>query len=169
MQLLLLLSSWLFTTSIYSLQFQTIDGVNQFMSQYQGKKILLVNIATGSSRVSQLAKLQQLQQQHADSLVVIGFPSNSFGHESRSDSGIKQFCQSQYGVSFLLAKKNPIAGSVIQPVYQWLTTQSENGVIGDPIKGDFQKILISGEGNVIGIFGPTVDPLSQELVNAITN
>lgn len=169
MQLLLILVSWLLTSSIYNIQFKNIDGVSQSMSQYQGKKILIVNIATGSGRVSQLAGLQQLQQRYADSLVVIGFPSNSFYHEARSNAEIKQFCQSQYGVSFLLAEKNPISGLDIQPVYRWLTTLSENGVMGHPVGADFQKFLINETGKLIGVFSPAVDPMSNELTSVISN
>lgn len=167
MYLLTCLSLFILNTSIYNLQFQDIDGNTVAMSQYQGKKILLVNIATGSNKVSQLAGLQQLQQQFADSLVVIGFPSNSFGNETRNDAQIKQFCQSGYGVSFKLAAKNPIAGILNQPVYSWLTTMGENGVTNDPVKGDFQKYLISESGNLIGYFSPKVDPLDQQIIQAL--
>jgi glutathione peroxidase len=168
MNALIFLMTCLFTTSIYTVQFQNIDGGTVSMSQYQGKKILIVNIATGSSKVNQLAGLQQLQQQYGDSLVVIGFPSNSFGKESRSNAEIKQFCQSNYGVSFLLASKNPVSGAEIQPVYNWLTSISQNGIIGDTVLSNFQKFLINQSGQLVGVFGPSVDPMSQEMINAIT-
>src|SRR5688572_4559340 len=103
-------------TSIYSLQVEDINGTGHSIGEFQGKKILVVNIATESSQVSQLAELQQLHQQFADSLVIIGCPSNSFGNESRTNIEIKQFCQSQYGVTFFLSSKMSIAGPNIQPV-----------------------------------------------------
>jgi glutathione peroxidase len=168
MQFLFLLFSWLLPTSIYTLQFQNIDGVSQSMSQYQNKKILLVNIATGSPKVNQLADLQQLQLQYGDSVVVIAFPTNSFGKETRSNAEIKQFCQQTYGVTFLLASKNPIAGPDIQPIYNWLTNANENGELGDPVRGDFQKFLINKEGALIGFFSGSTRPLDQSLINAIT-
>ncbi len=165
----LLLAAFCFlTTSFYTLQFQDINGVSHTMSQYQGKKILLVNIATESPNVGQLAKLQQLKQLYPDSLVIIGFPSNSFGHESKTDSAIKQFCQTQYGVTFLLASKQSITGSNMQPIYHWLATQTENGVANNPIGGDFQKFLINESGQLIGIFAPSVSPLSSQIKNAIS-
>jgi glutathione peroxidase len=99
------------------------------MSQFAGKKILIVNIATNSPRIGQLAALHQLQEQYSDSLVIIRFPSNSFGNESRSDSAIKEFCQSNYGISFYLARKNPVAGTLIQPVYGWLTETMTDGLV----------------------------------------
>jgi glutathione peroxidase len=153
-------------SSIFSLSFENHSGSMQSLSAYQGKKILFVNIATGSSRVGQLAALQQLQQQYSDSITVIAFPSNSFGNETRSDSAIAQFCQG-YGISFSISKKIQLAGSGQHAIYHWLTTASENGATSDPIKGDFQKMLVDREGRLIGIFSPSVDPMSAELVNAI--
>ena len=165
MSILMFFAFWI--TSIYNLQFQDIDGVSQSMNQYQGKKVLIVNIATGSNKVGQLAALQQLHQQYADSVTIIGFPSNSFGNEPRSNSEIKQFCQSQYDVTFRLASKNEIAGGTVQAIYHWLTTQSENGVTGQAIGADFQKFLIDREGNLVGVFSSKVEPLSPQIVNAI--
>ncbi|MEI9811071.1 MAG: glutathione peroxidase [Bacteroidota bacterium] len=159
----------LVNTSIYDLQFTGIDGNTISVNQYAGKKILLVNIATGSSRVNQLAGLQQLQQQYGDSVVVIAFPSNSFSREARSNAEIKQFCEANYGVTFLLAAKNPIAGPEIQSMYHWLTNRSENGETDEPVKGDFQKFLVSKNGELIGVFAPSVDPMSTEIRNAIEN
>ena len=159
----------LVNTSFHTLQFTDIEGNSISMSQYAGKKILLVNIATGSSKVGQLTGLQQLHQQYGDSLVIIGFPSNSFSHETRSNAEIKQFCQSNYGITFLLASKNPIAGPEIQSVYHWLTNTSENGETNETVKGDFEKYLINESGELIGIFSPSLDPMSNEIRNAIEN
>jgi len=167
MQVLFIIFSLLFTSSIYDLQYNNIDGLAQSMDQYRGKKILIVNIATESSRVHQLAGLQQLHERYGDSLVIIGFPSNSFSHEPRDNEGIKQFCQSQYGTTFLLAEKNSVTQSGMQSIYAWLTTINENGVMGSPVGADFQKFLINESGQLIGVFSPKVDPLSPELTSAI--
>ena len=156
-------------TSFYTLQFTDIDGNIVSMSRFAGKKVLLVNISTDSKRADQLAGLQQLHQQYGDSLAIIGFPSNSFNKESRSNAGIKQYCQSKYGISFLIASKNPIEGPQIQPVYDWLSRSSKNGVMNDPIMGNFQKFLISKTGELIGVFSPTLSPLSKEIISAIEN
>ncbi len=155
-------------TSFYSLQFTNIDGQQVNMNSFQGKKVLLVNIATNDSHVSQLSGLQQLQTMYADSLVVIGFPSNSFGNESRTNAEIKQFCSTNYGVTFLLAEKKEITGSSIQTVYNWLKLPSENGALDGSVVEDFQKFLIDKEGNIVGTFSPKVDPLSPLIQNAIT-
>lgn len=159
---------FLVNTSIYSHTVDNINGGEINFSAFEGKKILIVNIATNSSRVNQLADLQQLHQQFRDSLVIIGFPSNSFGNEGRSNSEIQSFCDSQYGVGFLLATKGVVIGDSIQPFYHWLTTRTENGVFDNEIKGDFQKYLFDRNGNPIGVFAGMLSPLSGSLVNAIT-
>ena len=161
--------TWIFSTSIYSLEFQDIDGNSRPMSQYQGKKILIVPISTGSSRVGQLQGLQQLHQQYGDSLVVIGFPTNSFNSETRTDAQIRQFCQETYGVTFLLAKKNPVTGEGIQSIFHWLASSSENGVMDAPAVTSFQKFLVNESGQLVGVFSPSIAPTDPQIVNALTN
>ncbi len=169
MKLLLLLTSFVVTTSIYTLQFADTDGNVVNMSSYQNKKILLVNIATNGARVNQLAGLQQLHQQYGDSVVIIAFPSNSFGHEPRSNAEIKQFCQNNYSVSFKIAAKNPVTGTGIQSIYYWLAHTSENGVMNGTIGGDFQKYLIDKNGLLVGVFAPSVAPTDSLIVEALTS
>lgn len=158
---------FLLQTSIYSHTVTSSTGGEISFSSFEGKKILVVNIATNSSRAGQLAELQQLQQQFTDSLVIVGFPSNSFGNESRSNTQIQEFCQSEYGVSFLLAAKGSVKGGDIQSFYYWLTHKTENGVFGFDISDDFQKYLFDNNGNPIGVFAGRLSPLSPQLVNAI--
>jgi glutathione peroxidase len=164
-----IVSVFAFLSSIYSLQFTDLDGVVTNMSSYQGKKILLVNIATGSPRVSQLAGLQQLHETYGDSVVIIAFPSNSFGNETRTNAEIKQFCQGNYGVTFKITAKNPVAGAGIQSIYNWLANVGENGMMDGTVGGNFQKFLINKEGLLIGVFAPSVMPTDPEIINALTN
>lgn len=159
--------AFIFSISIYSFQLNDIDGNSIALNQYQGKKILFVNIATGSQRVSQLAELQQLQQMFPDSLVVIGFPSNSFGNEQMSNAQIKQFCQTNYGTTFKLAAKDFVTGTNIQPIYGWLTKVAENGMLSEEVHADFQKYLVNESGTLIGFFSASTKPLSPEIIAAI--
>lgn len=168
MNLFMFLPSLVLYTSIYSLSFTDTDGSTVNMSSFQNKKILIVNIATNSPRVGQLTGLQQLKQQYGDSLVIIAFPSNSFGNETRSDAEIKQYCQQNYNVNFFIASKNSVSGLYIQPVYNWLKHTEENGVMDVEIMSDFQKILINNDGNIIGVFAPGVSPTDTSIVSAIT-
>jgi glutathione peroxidase len=157
-----------FQTSFYSLHFNNANGNDVGTNNYQGKKVLIVNVATNSSRVNQLAGLQQLYTQYGDSLVVIAFPTNSFNHESRTSLEVKQFCENTFGTTFPIAAVGSVTGSDIQSVYNWLTNASENGVMNNPVQSDFQKFLINGNGQLIGVFDGSVDPLSEQITNAIT-
>ncbi len=159
----------LFFSSLYTLHFTTNDGVDTSMSAYQGKKMLIVNIATGSEKADQLAQLQELHEQYHDRLTIICFPSNSFGNEPREDSDIKQFCDSAYHPEFTIAEKGSVTGANSQPIYSWLGNQSENGVLEGDIIGDYQKFLIDEDGSIIGVFAPTVSPLDSSIINAIVN
>lgn len=158
---------FLVQTSIYTHTVTNISGGAINFSSFEGKKILIVNIATNSPKANQLAELQQLHQAYGDSLVIVGFPSNSFGHESRSNNQILEYCQSEYGVSFLLAGKGSVKGEDMQSFYQWLTQKTENGVFGYEINDDFQKYLFDKNGNPIGVFAGRLSPLSHQVVNAI--
>lgn len=156
-------------SGIYSYVIDAANGGQIDFGDFRHKKILVVNIATGSPRAGQLAGLQQLQQQFAGSLVIIGCPSGSFGNESRSNDEIIQFCRSQYNVRFLLAAKGAVKGPGIQPLYSWITRQAENGILDSEVKGDFQKYLIDEHGELAGIFAGSLSPLDQQLVAAIAN
>ncbi len=158
----------LLQTSIYSFSITNTEGTTIPLSQYEGKKIMLVNIATGSERVSQLSGLQQLHQQYGDSLVIIAFPSNSFGHEARSNADIKQFCQANYNAGFIIAAKDVVTGPTAQPVYSWLGNATANGATAISLANDFQKILLDKYGDIIGVYAPTVSPTDNSIINAIT-
>lgn len=158
---------WPILTGFYTLQFKDINGNNTSMSIFQNKKVLIVNIATNSNKVSQLSELQQLYQQYGDSVAIIAFPSNSFGNETRNDAEIKTLCQNVYGCTFKIATKNPVTGAGIQTIYNWLALSSENGTIDVVISKDFQKILIDKEGKIIGVFSSSVSPMDNSIISEI--
>jgi len=157
-----------FQSSIYPLSFFTAGGEQIHMEQFRGKKILLVNIATESKYAGQLGELQQLQEQFGDKLVVIAFPSNSFGHESSSSEAVQQLCRERYHASYLIAQKSAVAGSNAHALYRWLTTQSENGRLQGEVKADFQKYLIDENGNLVGVFAPGVHALDPPITGAVS-
>jgi len=169
MSILIHTLSFILQVSIYTLGFSSTSGTSVSMQSFQGKKVLLVNIASGSRYVSQLQELQQLQTQYKDSLVVIGFPSNSFGKEPLEDAAIEAFCKNNYGVTFLLARKAPVLGSDKQALYQWLTRQNENGVMEGEVTGDFQKYLIDQNGNLIGAWAPAIAPTDPSITQMLAN
>jgi glutathione peroxidase len=164
---LAVISLFALQTSIYTISFTKIDGTSQSLSAYQGKKILIVNIATGSNKIGQMAGLKQLQQQFGDSLVIIAFPSNSFGNESRTNIQIQQHLDSLYHPNFILTQQANLKGTGVHPLFNWLASESENGVGNVQIVGDFEKYLIDQTGNIAGVFAGSVEPLDQKIVNAI--
>lgn len=155
------------TSSIYSIQFFTLGGASKSFSNWQGKKLLLVNTASASPRVTQLDSLRLLRQQYGDSLVIVLFPSNSFGHEPLSDSSLNAFYDSAQLSTCVIAQKQDVKGTNMQPLYRWLTTMSENGDMNFQIGGDYQKYLIGKTGLIEGVFAPSVSPLDPQLTNAI--
>jgi len=155
------------TNGIHSFTITTVEGDSVALSQFQGRKMLIVNIATGSEFADQLNGLNALQQQFGESLIVIGFPSNSFGNERRSNLQIKIICQEAYDINFLVAERVAVAGTNITPIYQWLTSEEENGALDSEVQGDFQKYLIDEQGELIGVFKGMVSPLDEQIVSLI--
>ncbi len=157
------------TVSFYALSFQNSDGVTINMSSFQGKKVLIANIATTTPEASQVAELQQLQQNYGDSVVVIVFPSNSFGHESRTNTQIKEFCQSAFNSTFIIAEKSNVTGTGIHPVFAWLASIALNGEMNATTGADFQKFLISSNGMLMASFSSKVRPTDNRIIQAIIN
>lgn len=167
MSVLTFWTSLLFQLSLYSLHFSTSDGKDVCFGQFKNKKVLIVNIATDSKYIAQVASLEQLYEKYKDSLVVVAFPSNDFSHESRSDNEIKSLLKSNYHVTYLLASRISVAGSDQSSVYKWLCQGSRNGVMDNIIPGDFIKFLLDSQGNLMGTFNSMVDPMSDDVQNAI--
>jgi glutathione peroxidase len=150
-----------------TLSYSNVDGNTINMSIYAGKKIMLVNIGTNSDKVGQLAQLKQLQQQFADSLVIILFPSNSFGKESRTNAQIKAFCQTNYNFTFKIAAKSNVTGASANTVYKWLAQKTQNGDMDAVTGNDFQKFIISKNGEIMGEFSSKISPLDPQILTVI--
>jgi glutathione peroxidase len=156
-------------TGIYELTVPTLSGGTINLNDYRGKKILIVNIATSSPYASQLTGLEALYQRHKDSLVIIAVPSNSFGKEPLGNQAIKEELTNKYHVHYLVTAKSVVSGATQLPLYKWLTSAAENGVVDNPVNADFQKFLINNKGTLVGIFSSNTDPLAEELQKAIIN
>ncbi len=151
-------------SSFYNLTFKTIDGEQISMSDFKGKYILLINVASECGYTSQYAELQKLHQQFKDKLVIIGYPCNQFGgQEPGSTEEIKSFCKKNYGVTFLLAEKIDVKGSNQHEIYSWLTNKNFNQVKSSSVKWNFQKYLISKEGGLIDVFYSSTKPNSTKI------
>lgn len=154
--------------SIYSLSVADVNDASINFNNYRGKKILIVNIATGNTAANQqLVEMQQLYLQNQDSLVVIAFPSNSFGHEPGTNAQIKTLMQGTYGVTFPIAVKSWVRGDSANIIYQWLSSKLQNEMMNSKTIRDYQKYLVDGTGRLVAKFDSSVNPLNARIQDAI--
>ncbi|WP_442604111.1 glutathione peroxidase [Paenibacillus sp. KN14-4R] len=153
--------------SLYSIPVTTAKGEQTSLETYRGKALLIVNLASKCGYTPQYAGLQKLYEQYKDQgLAILGFPCNDFGaQEAGTMEEIQAFCSLNYGVTFDLFEKVTILGEDKHPLYVWLTEAAEPQ---SDVRWNFEKFLISRNGEVTGRFGSGVTPESDELVQAIT-
>lgn len=150
---------------------QTIDGRTISLSQFKGKKVLVVNTASKCGLTPQYADLEKLYQQYGgEKFTIIGFPANNFlGQEPGTNEEIQQFCQVNYGVTFPMMAKISVKGDDIDPLYQWLTTKELNGVMDAKVSWNFQKFMIDENGHLVDMVPPREKPFTEKIINWITN
>ena len=152
-------------TSIYNFKVDGLSGGTIDFSQFKGKKILIVNTASKCQYTPQYEYLEKLYEKYKDKIVVVGFPANSFANEEpRNNDEIKAFCTKNYGVTFPMAAKVSVRGANIAPIFKWLTSKSENGVLNADIKWNFTKFLLDENGNLLAKFDSNVSPMSNDIV-----
>lgn len=158
--------SWLLfsAASVYTFKVPALDGSTIDFSKFKGKKILIVNTASECGYTPQYADLQKLYDSYKSKLVIVGFPANNFGgQEPGSNTEIKEFCKKNYGVTFPMSEKVSVKGDDIHPIFKWLTSKSENGVMDAEIKWNFTKFLLDEKGQLIAVFPSKVNPTSEEI------
>ena len=149
--------------TIYDFTAETNRGKEINFADYKGKVLLIVNTASKCGFTPQYKGLEELHKKYAEQgLTVFGFPCDQFLHqEPGSDEEIAQFCQINYGVTFTLTKKVDINGDNAHPVFKYLK-KAAGGFLGDGIKWNFTKFLISRDGKTIKRYAPTTTPESIE-------
>ena len=155
--------------SLYDIPLRTLSDEPTTLGAYKGKAVLLVNVASKCGFTPQYAGLERLQQQYAArGFTVLGVPSNQFaGQEPGSAEEIATFCSTSYGVSFPLLEKTDVNGESRHPLYAELTkTADAEGTAGD-VGWNFEKFLLSPQGEVVGRFRTRTEPESAEIVAAI--
>jgi len=158
------------SSTVYDFSITRIDGEEINLNAFKGKKILFVNVASKCGYTSQYEGLQKLYEQNKEKLVIIGLPCNQFMHqEPGTNEEIQSFCTKNYGVTFPITEKVNVKGDKIHPLYNWLTRKELNGVEDSKVKWNFQKYLIDEEGKLVQVFGSKVEPLSQEIIDAINS
>jgi glutathione peroxidase len=145
-----------------------IDGAKVAMSTFQGKVILVVNTASKCGFTPQYKDLEVLYERYRErGFVVLGFPSNDFrNQEPEADDEIARFCKTKFGVTFPLFKKGSVTEPHMQPFYRALLSRASDEFKDQP-SWNFEKILLSKEGVVVGRFGSFVNPLSDRITAAI--
>ena len=141
------------TNSIHPIKINSLQGLPINFSDYKGKKILFVNVASKCGFTPQYKELQKLYDEYQDKLIVIGVPCNQFGkQEPGSHEEIQQFCELNYGVSFPITEKIDVKGPNQHPLYYWLTKRLENGKKNSTVKWNFQKYLVDENGELIDYY-----------------
>jgi len=145
---------------------KTIDGQDVDLGTYQGKVVLIVNVASRCGATPQYAGLQDLYEKYKDKgFVVLGFPANDFGaQEPGSDEQIKEFCSTKYAVTFPMFSKITVKGPEKAALYKVLT---ETAIPSGEVGWNFEKFLIGKDGKIAGRFKTRVSPDDAELVSAI--
>jgi glutathione peroxidase len=137
-----------------------LDGKDVDLSQFKGKVVLLVNVASQCGYTPQYKGLQALYEKYGkEGLVVVGVPANEFGgQEPGSDEEIARFCKSNYDVTFPMLSKVVVKGKGITPLYQYLTSRDTDPKFAGEIRWNFTKFLVARDGRVVGRFEPKVKP-----------
>lgn len=145
--------------SVFDYTLKDINNQDVSLSQYKGKYLLIVNVASKCGFTPQYKGLEDLFQELKDKVVVLGFPCNQFGAQEPGDSEeIKNFCSLTYEVSFPMFSKVDVNGPNTTPLYQFLK-EEKPGLLGtEAIKWNFTKFLVNPEGQVIKRYAPTDKP-----------
>ena len=145
---------------IYDFKATTIDGVEKSLSDYKGKVLLIVNVASTCGYTPQYEGLQKLYATYHDKgLEILGFPCNQFREQEQADNkAIKAFCTTTFGVQFDMFSKIDVNGKNAHPLYKHLKKE-QTGFLGtEKIKWNFTKFLVDREGNVVDRYGSSTKP-----------
>ncbi|MGR6971058.1 glutathione peroxidase [Streptomyces cynarae] len=155
--------------SVLDVQIGALQGGSADLSQYAGKAVLVVNVASKCGLTPQYAGLERLQERYAPlGFTVLGVPCNQFlGQEPGSAGEIAEFCSATYGVTFPMTEKIEVNGEGRHPLYERLVGHADaEGHSGD-IRWNFEKFLIGKDGKVVARFSPQTEPEAAEVVAAI--
>lgn len=146
-----------------------LSGEEVSLSDYKGKVVVMVNVASKCGYTRQYTPLQKLYDDHkADGLVVLGFPCNQFGgQEPGSPEEIKSFCEENYGVTFDMFAKIDVNGDDASPLYKYLTAQKTEPKGAGAVKWNFEKFVIGRDGKLAGRFSSRVSPDSDEFMAVV--
>lgn len=153
--------------TIYKLKVKGLDGKEINFADFQGKKLLLVNVASECGFTPQYQQLQELYQEYKDKLVVVGIPTNDFGaQEPGTNQEIREFCTLNYGVTFPITDKMSVHNA---PIFKWLTQKEENGQMDSEVAWNFQKYLIDEAGQLVNVYPSSVKPNDEQIIKWVSS
>jgi len=168
----ILISSIAFSQkSFYDFKVKDIDGKDFDLSSLKGKKVLVVNTASKCGFTPQYQQLQEIFKKYGsdNKFTIIGFPANNFmNQEPGTNQEIAAYCEKNYGVTFPMMSKISVKGDDMHPLYKWLTSKSENGVMDSEVGWNFQKYLIDENGHLVDMIPTKVKPDDEKITNWIT-
>ena len=153
---------------LFDFKINSINGEEINLQKFQGRTLLLVNVASKCGFTKQYDGLQKLWTNYKkDGLIIVGFPSNQFGsQEPGSEEEIKNFCETNFNIDFPLTKKIDVKGKNVDPIYKWAKDNYGNSSVP---KWNFYKILINKEGKIFKTYNSMTKPMSKKLVADIEN
>lgn len=151
-------------TPLHSIKINQLNGQPLLLNEFEGKYLLIVNVASKCGFTPQYKDLEKLFQEYNGKLMVVGVPCNQFGaQEPGTEEEIQNFCERNYGVSFVITEKVNVKGAKQHKLYQWLTQKRYNGKSNSTVRWNFQKYLIDPQGNLIDYYYSTTSPLSKKI------
>ena len=154
--------------SFYDLDLKDINGKNINLDSFRGKKIMIVNVASQCGYTPQYKGLQSIYDKYNDKLEIIGIPCNDYGsQESGTNDEIKNFCESNYGVTFTMGAKQNIKSSPISNLYEWLSNPELNGWNSTLPSWNFCKYIINEEGQLTHFLRSSVNPSGKEIIKIL--
>ena len=155
--------------TIHEFKVKDIKGTERSLSEFAGKVLLVVNVASKCGSTPQYKGLEALYQRYRErGFAVLGFPANDFAHqEPGTDEEIQNFCSLTYGVTFPMFAKISVKGKDIHPLYAFLTDKKTNPGFSGKITWNFNKFLIDRSGNVIGRFDSKDEPMGDKIPRAV--
>ena len=155
--------------SMYEFSMKNIDGHQMKLDTYQGKVVMIVNVASKCGLTPQYEDLQTLYDKYKDKdFVIIGFPANNFlGQEPGTEKEIKEFCTLKYNVTFPMFSKISVKGTDQHPFYTFLTNEKSNPGFSGDITWNFEKFLMGKDGKTLARFSPQTKPDDPTVIEAI--
>ena len=152
----------------YDFKFKNLDGSDLSLSEYKGKIVVVVNVASQCGFTNQYEDMQNVWEQYQSrGVVMLGVPSNDFGkQEPGSNEDIKNFCEAKFGISFPMTEKVSVKGADAHPFYLW--AEKNHGKSAVP-KWNFHKIIINKEGKIEKTFSSMTNPSSKKFIEVIEN